>query len=151
MDFPGDLARAFPRLTRTNSRPTSPKNAEYNCIAWAADDMSRPWWPDKNGIGYWPIGVPREATLEAFVAAYETIGYVPCDNGDLEETVEKIAIYADADGCPTHAARQLKTGKWTSKLGSSATIDIEHDSPHDIAGNVYGQVVTFLKRARASA
>jgi len=47
----------------------------------------------------------------------------------------------------THAARQLSSGQWTSKLGRSE--GIEHDTPDDVAGGFYGEVVQFMKRAIA--
>lgn len=59
--------------------------------------------------------------VELFLAA----GYELCGDGSLEDRYEKIAIYAK-DGEPTHAARQLGDGRWTSKLGKYE--DIEHDS-----------------------
>jgi hypothetical protein len=43
----------------------------------------------------------------------------------------------------------LPDGKWTSKLGKAE--DIEHDSPDDVAGGVYGKVTCILKRAISSA
>jgi hypothetical protein len=46
-----------------------------------------------------------------------------------------------------HAARQLPTGHWTSKLGESE--DIEHRL-HDLEGLIYGQVVLVLARTRPS-
>jgi hypothetical protein len=49
----------------------------------------------------------------------------------------------------THAARQLPTGKWTSKLGKAE--DIEHDSPDDVAGGIYGEVVLFMRRQSNAA
>lgn len=56
-------------------------------------------------------------TLQSFVLAFEHLGYRVCTSGMLEEGVEKIALYAASDGEPTHAARQLANGGWTSKLG----------------------------------
>jgi hypothetical protein len=47
-----------------------------------------------------------------------------------------------------HASRQLPSAKWTSKLGGSE--DIEHDTPDDVAGGIYGEVVQIMKRASAS-
>ena len=44
----------------------------------------------------------------------------------------------------THAARQLPTGKWTSKLGKGK--DIEHDTPEDVAGGLYGELQEIMKR-----
>ncbi len=66
---------------------------------------------------YWVEGVTDELTMSAFIEAYQTLGYELCDNYQLESGFEKIAIYAIDDGEPIHAARQLPTGKWTSKLG----------------------------------
>jgi len=56
---------------------------------------------------------------------------------------EKVAIYA-LDGEPTHAARQLSDGTWTSKLGKD--IDITH-TLRALEGSTYGQVAAYLKRA----
>jgi hypothetical protein len=44
----------------------------------------------------------------------------------------------------THAARQLPNGKWTSKLGKGE--DIEHDTPDDVSGGIYGEVVEIMRR-----
>jgi hypothetical protein len=103
---------------------TSPETIEYNCVAWAAEENTRCWWPDHMEIGYWPEDIPREETLEAFIEAYKTLGYERCYETDLEEGFQKIAIYVK-DRKPTHAARQLNNGNWTSKLGKS--FDIEHE------------------------
>jgi len=48
---------------------------------------------------------------------------------------------------PTHAARQLENGRWTSKLGELE--DIEHDL-HHLASGAYGAVVQILKRPAGS-
>lgn len=103
----------------------SPPSVLYNCIAWAADDTTRWWWPGPEEISYWPPNVSRIETLEAFVEAFATLGYKPCDNDLLEPEFEKIAIFVDSKGEPTHAARQLPNGKWTSKLGRLE--DVEHE------------------------
>jgi len=72
---------------------TSPETAEYNCIAWAAGDTSRWWWPDSLESSYWPDDVQRSETLEAFVKAFETLSYTVCDAPEYEEGFEKIASY----------------------------------------------------------
>jgi hypothetical protein len=84
------------------------------------------------------------ATTEVFVLAYERLGYVVCDRGDLEQGYEKIAIFAEPDGTPTHAARQLPTGAWTSKLGRLE--DIEHNDLRGVAGGSYGDVAVIMRR-----
>lgn len=92
---------------------------------------------------YWPANITREETAEAFIELFASINYCRCDNHLFEPGYEKVAIYI-LDGKPTHAARQLPTGKWTSKLGQN--IDIEHDSPEALNGPVYGNVAIFMKR-----
>ena len=69
-----------------------------------------------------------------------------CGNGSLEDGYEKVAIYA-RDGELTHAARQLRDGRWTSKLGKYE--DIEHDSLEALYGDGYGEygsVAVFMVR-----
>lgn len=134
-------ALSFPRL-KSQYRVTSAPTSNYNCVAWAAGDTSRWWWPE--GLAYWPPGVPRQRTVEAFVAAYRTMGFAICADGSHELGFEKVAIYADSRGEPQHAARQLETGLWTSKLGAEA--DIEHPDPDALAGGVYGAPVLYMRR-----
>jgi hypothetical protein len=137
----------FPRLAaRTGWRNTSDATPSYNCIAWSAGDSKRCWWPTRGG--YWPPGVMRARTLDAFVKAFATKGYVRCESSALETGFLKIAIYVK-DGIPTHAARQLETGKWTSKLGQN--VDIEHDSPELVGGALYGEAVAFMRRPHPPA
>lgn len=117
-----------------NCKATSPAVHAYNCIAWAAGDTQRWWWPDPMDA-YWPPTVPCEVTVDAFLAAFATLGYQQVQDGSLESKVQKVALYCVAAGgkqTPTHAARQLANGKWTSKLGNFE--DVRHDSPQDVEG-----------------
>jgi len=132
----------FPDLARTGFRITSTPNPAYNCIAWAVGETTKWWWPDPDGFDYWPPGIPRERTVPAFVQALATVGFSPCDYDSLEPGWEKVAIYATGEG-PTHAARQLPIGAWTSKLGPDD--DIEH-TLMGLCGLAYGSVVEFLRR-----
>lgn len=136
------LEDTFPGLAHESHRITSPRDPRYNCIAWAAGDTTRWWWPDPFGQSYWPADVQREETLEAFIQAYVKLGYLPCDNGTYEPGCEKIVIYTQ--GKPTHAARQLTSGQWTSKLGQS--FDIEHQTCQGVEGMVYGRAAQYLRR-----
>lgn len=138
------LEELFPKLAMGDYAATSPPDSDYNCIAWAAGDNQRWWWPARDpGREYWPAGVPCERTRAAFVAAFATLGYVICDSEAPEAEYEKIALFADAADTPTHAARQLAQGRWSSKLGKAE--DIEH-ALHDLEGVVYGSVVLVMKR-----
>ena len=146
MDIGGELprSRSFPDLNAGNHRITSDRSDSYNCIAWAAGDDTRWWWPDEElGISHWPEGITRSEDLDGFVSAFASLGYEACENADLEAGFEKIAIYV-RDGLPTHAARQLPDGAWTSKLGQG--FDIRH-SLEAIEGSGYGLAFLFLVRS----
>ena len=134
-----DLERFFPSLRDAEYEITSPEDDGYNCIAWAAGDIERWWWPHPDA--YWPHA-SLEVSVDAFVRAFAEFGYSPCDCADLETGWEKVAIYAEANK-PTHMARQLSTGRWTSKCGENN--DITHGLG-DLAGDTYGEVVAILKR-----
>lgn len=139
-----DLERLFPLLAGASYEITSPAQPDYNCIAWAAGDDSRWWWPDEFYQYYWPDIAPRRPTLDAFVQAFLTLGFEVCDDPGLESGWEKVAIYAKDDGSPTHAARQLANGTWTSKLGNLE--DINHPGLDHVSGRDYGRPVLFLRR-----
>ena len=132
----------FPDLRRLGYRTTSPPDPVYNCIAWAAGVASAWWWPDPDGFDYWPPGVERVRTRHAFVRALATVGFTPCPDGSLEPGRVKVALYATDEG-PTHAARQLANGRWTSKLGPDD--DIEH-ALEGLVSPTYGPVVEYLRR-----
>jgi hypothetical protein len=145
----------FPNLLREEYHVTSPEDWAYNCIAHAAGRDDAPWWPDEEPVEgvYWPDGAPREQTLGAFILAYQTLGYVSCENGAHEPGYQKIAISLAADGEPTHAAVQLPSGAWSSKLGDWE--DIEHNTLGALEGNqsapAYGVATSYLKRALSAS
>jgi hypothetical protein len=142
----------LPNLTDQNCAITSPASRTYNCIAWAASIDVLWWWPDPTYQYFWPPNVPREITIDAFIKSYGTLGYTVCADGDLEAEFEKIALYAKrmpwGDVEPTHAARQLPDGQWTSKLGPCE--DVRHAEVTDVNGPAYGINVQFLKRAKSA-
>ncbi|MBX9638846.1 MAG: hypothetical protein K2X97_03660 [Mycobacteriaceae bacterium] len=143
MDAGEEIESYFPGLRGKDWRLTSQRGTQYNCIAWAAEDTDRWWWPDAMGQAYWPPDAPREETLDAFVRAYGLQGYSERSDATVEPLTQKIAIYTDRNGKPTHAARQLPDGWWASKLGPS--IDIEHEL-HALDGPKYGAVGVILAR-----
>jgi Protein of unknown function (DUF2934) len=133
----------FPALAVLQCLVTSRAERRYNCIAWAAGETRRWWWPG-SGQTYWPPWAPRQLTLEAFVRAFEGLGYSICDSTSLEPAVEKVILYALGD-VPKHSARQLADGRWTSKLGE------ERDIIHTLTcldGPCYGVTAVAMKRPR---
>jgi hypothetical protein len=148
-----EIDRWFPSAKNEGCWITSCLDDTYNCIAWAAGESNRYWWPVVAQNAYWPPGVPYKETLPAFVQAFGTIGYKAWrwgrkGNGRLRRGVEKIAIYVDDNGVPTHAARQLPNGRWVSKLGPWK--DVEHLTTAALAGRhpAYGTVAKYLWRNR---
>src|SRR5688500_4128684 len=144
--MPGEseLTQYFPGLLESPWRITSPANPTYNCIAWALGDSAQWWWPSPGDMGYWPDQVPREETIAGFFAVFEFLGFEPCDSSLPELGFEKIALYGRGSK-PTHAARQLDSGLWTSKLGPLE--DIEHEL-ESLESEVYGAVVRIFRRVR---
>lgn len=139
-----DIEDCFPYLMNSDYSIESPATIEYNCIAWAAGDTEAWWWPDPQYVHYWPPSIPRTETIEAFIKAYEILGYTICEDAGYESGFEKIAIFVGDKGKPTHAARQLSSGYWTSKLGWWE--DIEHTTLDGLEGKWYGSVAIILKR-----
>jgi hypothetical protein len=140
MDRQPHLEDLFPGLRNTSYRFTGPATERYNCIAHAAGKNDA-WWqptPQPTKQTYWPPGVPQEWTLDALSLALGTLGYLQCDNSILEFGFEKIALYAEVTGQPTHASRQLPSGAWTSKLGELE--EIEHPSLEALEGQAYGKL-----------
>jgi len=137
-----EIQTGFPNLD-TSFRVTSEDTPAYNCIAWAAGDTSRWWWPLYPY--YWPNNSPRALALGAFVEAFATLGYVPRANSSLEHGKEKVVIFV-RHGLPTHMARQMLSGAWSSKLGESW--DIGHFLPAEVGGDIYGDAVEYLWRPR---
>jgi hypothetical protein len=134
----------FPRLNEENHRETSPPDVQYICIAWCAGDTGRWWQPGS----YWPTETSKDdCGIATLIEAFRELGYQEGADDNLESGFEKVALYGSGLFY-THAARQLPSGKWTSKLGKSE--DIEHDSPDDVAGGVYGAVVEIMKRPLTS-
>ncbi len=139
----------LPGLTEDTCEVTSKRSTLYNCIAWAAGENIRNWWPDPMGVGFWPHGVSRKVTLDAFLRAYATKGYRLCYDGSLEAGLEKIALFGKNVGdtiVPTHAALQFESGEWTSKLGPFE--DVRHPAVDAVSGPVYGSVACYLSRPR---
>lgn len=135
----------FPRLTATNHRAKSPATIDYNCIAWAAEDTQNWWQP---GVFWLPPDWPaNDCGLGALENVFRSLGCEDCGlDATTEPGVRKIALYGSGF-VYTHAARQLPSGAWTSKLGKDR--DIEHDTPDDVAGGVYGEVMQIMRRPAA--
>jgi hypothetical protein len=141
--------RKFPGLAG-KFRRTSDPTEDYNCLAWALgltnawiDPIDHQIWPGK----YWPPGIPEDWSVTTTREILARSGYAEeTTNEYLELEWEKVALFAKNSG-DLHFARQLPSGKWTSKLGMQ--IDIEHDDLGSLTGTEYGRVILILKRKRS--
>ena len=81
--------------------------------------------------------------MEGYRAVFDLMGYEECATDELKLGFEKVAIYVDKDGSPTHAAKQLENKSWTRE-------DIEHSTLHALEGTAlaYGIVALILRRPR---
>ena len=100
--------------------------------------------PGRRALQFWPLDDRSDETVGAFVQAFATLGYGPCEQPGLEPGFEKIALYSINGRCK-HAARQLEDGRWTSKLGRAE--DISHEL-HALEGDLYGVVTRIMRRPR---
>jgi hypothetical protein len=121
---------------------TSIATGDYNCIAWALEETNRFYWTGPKEFFYWPDDLSREETIDSFIQLFAKHGYAICANALKEKGFTKIALFAK-EGLPTHAARQLPNGLWTSKLG--VLEDVRH-TLSAISGGIYGTVVLVFKR-----
>ena len=135
--------RDFPNLTDANHQVTSPATEKYNCIGWALGHDDR--WYEPVDPSYWPDHLARDFSVATLVRVFEHEGFVTCENAELEAGYEKVALFADEHEY-MHAALQLASGKWTSKMGLGE--DIQHDAFENLVGPAYGQVAQFIKRER---
>lgn len=142
---PNVLKKWFPDLDSYFWKRHSDCSGIYNCIAYAVGDTHNWWSPLPRS--YWPQGLLRAETVEAYTEAFKTKGFDPCANGTLEIGFDKIVLYLLND-VPCHAARQVSfgeyTGFWVSKLGGN--IDIIHEKPESLSGNEYGVPTHYFKK-----
>ncbi len=146
-----DVISVFPGLSSDDHFDvTSPEDPSYNCIAWAYQIKGRWMWPPAgipvslDAVSYWP-DENASTDVERFVEAVSMKGYEKCEDASFEDGYRKIALYVKpgTQEC-THAARQLSSGFWTSKLGQ--WYDIQHSTPKEIEGRCYGVVYCYMKR-----
>lgn len=139
-----DLVGMFPNLATEPYIRTSPCTFDYNCFAYAGGDQSRRW--DPGADFHWPDAA-RNTKIATLTRIYKGLGFKICQNGDIEVGYDKIVIYAIGNNA-THAAKQLSTGEWSSKLGDLE--DISHTLT-GIAGGGYGTPTRFMKRESQSS
>ena len=139
-----ELEADFPNLKRTGYKVKSSPTPEYNCIAFAVDIENRWWDNTRRPRTYWPEGVPDDGRIDSLQRLFELQGYTECSDHQVEIGFTKVALYATPDRQWTHAAKQLRNGRWLSKCGKGH--DIEH-SLRGLESAAYGTATKFLRRA----
>ena len=135
------LITAFPKLASEDFEIVERASEQYNCIAYAAGDTTKSWWP--NGIDYWPPWATRDNRMESLKEAFAGLRYEQCDDSNVEEGYQKVALYG-FQGRFEHAAVQMPNGRWRSKMGRGPII--EHLNPKSISGGPYGDATTYMRR-----
>jgi hypothetical protein len=124
----------FPNaIIGTNLRYTSLRTEDYNCTAWATE-IIHDWVQFDNGY---------DTRISTYISYFEQKNFVRTDNKEVEIGVTKIAIYFEGEEFK-HVARQLKNGKWTSKIGDWE--DVEHDNIEILFGEFYGTQTIIMQR-----
>lgn len=97
---------------------------------------------------YWPTK-EAETSLAAYLRMFESLGFGQCGSESPEPGFTKIAIYVDVEGNFLHVAKQLESGRWSSKCGGES--DISHITAELLEGQEYGRVWGYLRRPNPSA
>lgn len=140
-----EIEADIPNLAGTLYLEASEATDVYNCITFAFGDSQNWWWPIKGYGCYWPPGFDLNNSIDTFARLFQLHGYVKCDSSAHEHGYEKVAIYS-RNGRVEHTARQLRSGRWASKLGEEQ--DIEHDRVEDVECQSYGSATMFFRRGR---
>ena len=98
----------FPGLQPGKYSITSAASPKYNCIAWAVDNDRVCWWPSEDDRDYWPSSISREESIDTFRTMFASFGYEACATSDAEPAIEKVALFANVHGVPTHPS----TAEW---------------------------------------
>jgi hypothetical protein len=122
---------------------------EYNCAGLAFGVEK--WWEPKrikagkvlNPYAYWPDGLPKTPSIEAYIAAAELCKFQQCDKAEWDKfNGTKIILFHNQEHEFTHALRHVAGDKCLSKLGEYS--DVEH-SLGALDGDYYGSGRIYMK------
>ena len=130
----------FPLLAAEGYEITSEPTRRYNCIGYAAGDTSS-WWTYFAGYR-WP-NATRTPFIQSLIELFEGLQFERCEDAGLEVGFQKVALYAKGVFWK-HAAVQLPSGEWSSKLGRKE--DIKHRTPDSLNSVSYGSVYCIMRR-----
>ncbi|MDE3259213.1 MAG: hypothetical protein OYM47_15385 [Gemmatimonadota bacterium] len=136
------LIEAFPNLSEEGFEFVEQSSERYNCIAYAAGDVTELWWP--NPYCYWPPWATYDNRIVSLKEVFAGLDYEQCDDSKAEIGYEKVALY-EIQGRFQHASLQMPNGRWRSKMGPGPVI--EHFNPESLSGEVYGNPTIYMRRA----
>ena len=145
-DWTQFLVEVFPRLSSETFEFVAQPSLQYNCIAYAAGDVSE-WWENEGEDNYWPDYATRSYQMESLIEVFAGLGFERCQDSALESGYEKVALYEDR-GLWEHAALQTSDGRWRSKMGEGPLI--EHRSPDSLSDGIYGNPTIYMRRQTAA-
>ena len=149
------LKQCFPNLKSDKYyKATSPRDFNYNCIAWAMRLNDRWVEPDLAAGRWWPYEYNDQSveyTPESLIHAFEAIGYTICSDCKRQFWFDKVALYKHTtENRWTHAARIIDEHEFHSKAGE--VWDFHHDSEvyrlhnkYDLS-RTYGCVFAYMRR-----
>jgi hypothetical protein len=120
---------------------TSAETPQYNCVAWALDDMENWWEADEDYL--WLDHLHWDNSLSTMQHFFQHFGFDPIDKPNFNNGIEKIALFSENGINCTHVAKQLPNNIWTSKLG------VSHDVTHTLSAmekGIYGDVAMILQK-----
>ena len=62
-----ELEEDLPGLAESTYEVKSPKDPQYNCVAFAIGDLGHFWYDARVSGYYWPPGVPSADTLDGWL------------------------------------------------------------------------------------
>ena len=147
------LKGIFTGLRRDNRFvPTSNKDENYNCIAWAMRLSDR--WVDtqKTAGHWWPSVITQDSyTRQGLIDAFKALKFKVTTSPKPEKGYDKVALYYNPyTNCWSHAARVLEEHLYHSKVGG--LWDIHHSDGNVMHFNdpkiTYGYVYCYVKRPK---
>lgn len=143
------ILMGLPRLEEEGYCVSSRKSKTYNCITFAVRDEHRiRLEPSGESGDEWPLPLSGDPDVdyafENFVKVFQMQEYELCVTSSFEVGFEKVALFKDAEGEFSHVCKQMRNGKWHSKLGDDE--DIKHASLVGLVSDGYGLPEVFMKR-----
>lgn len=132
--------------------PTSNRDCNYNCIAWAMR-LSDRWVDTETTAGHWwPNVITQDSyTKQGLIDAFKALKFEETKNPRPEKGYDKVALYYNPyTNYWTHAARVLEEHLYHSKIGP--LWDIHHSDGNVMhfnnAKQTYGYVYCYVKRPK---